>query len=438
MNKMTTKTNGEDEMKNSEPDNSRPSRKALRQAWKKNARFALKKNYIACIAVCFIMVFIGGEYSTTTQAVSTYDNTNVADLKYTTEQKQEIIEDMIAHNKTPEQTSEEWKVGNVTAVNKWLEAYQKHGVEGLNSKEVTFFGSTQDNSNLMDLMDTFSITKTAKERLEMLVDKTANKASAAAISYFDGLTKNNTYQFKFMTTIFSVLSKAKTWDIIVNLCYFLFSLLFTIFITNFLMVCERRFFLENRTYHKTKIGRLGFLFRERTLHPAKTMFVKDIYFTLWSLTIVGFFIKGFSYSQVPFILAENPNIKTNKAITLSRKMMDGHKMELFILDLTMIGWVILSMMTLGLFGILFSNPYRTAVHAEFYIKLRREAIEKNIEGSEFLNDKYLDLDLLQKQLEDDARSRGENPDIVMYKPVFTVSVAENADDKVDYQGGEEQ
>ncbi len=34
-------------------------------------------------------------------------------------------------------------------------------------------------------------------------------------------------------------------------------------------------------------------------------FVKDVFMILWSLTVVGAFIKPFSYQLVPYIIAEN-------------------------------------------------------------------------------------------------------------------------------------
>lgn len=419
--------------------------KQRRVAAKKSAKFAIKRNYIACIAVCFIMVFIASEYSSTTSAISTYDNANVADLKYTAEQKQEIIEDMLDNNMTAEETSDEWGIDNPDAVAKWEQAYKEYGLDGLNSKEVTFFGTTSDMSNFQSIMNVFDVVQSAKDKASIAISDKAQNMATAAVSYFDGVTKNNTYKFQFISTIASLFSKPSTWQLIINLLSFMFSLFVAVFITNVLIVSERRFFLENRTYKKTKIGRLGFLFRERTLHPAITMFLKDIYYALWTLTGVGMVVKAYSYAMVPFICAENPNIKSNKCITLSREMMNGHKWELFKLDFTMIGWSILSSITLGLAGILFTNPYKTAVKTEMYIKYRRLAIENGLPYSEELNDKYLDLDLLQSQMEKDAADNGENPDIANYKSAFTIKVPENADEQIELKdkkkkkkGGEEK
>ena len=388
-----------------------------RKELKKQARTALKRNYFACIAVCFIMVFLAGEYSTTVQGISMWDMTHVADLKYTPEQKKEIIQDMVDNRLTPEEADEKWKIHNVDAVRNWLRSYEEYGLDGLNSKEVTFFGTTGDGSNIQKILDAFSITKTAKERLDELTsDSFFENLSDNAIMYFDGLTRSKSYKFTFVASIVTAVSEKKTLkdttDIFFN---FVAALLRAVFITNLMIVCECRFFMESRTYHKTKVGRMGFLFRERTMHPIKTMFIKDLYLTLWTLTGVGYFIKQYSYAMVPCILAENPNMPTRKAITLSRKMMDGYKWELFKIDCTMFGWTLLSMLTLGVVGIFFANPYRAAIHSEVYIALRRKAIEEGMEFSEGLNDKFLDLDLLEKTEGDKA---------------FTIKIPDSADEEL--------
>lgn len=387
---------------------------------KKKARSAMKLNYFACVAVCFIMVFLAGEYSTTVQGISMWDMTHVADLKYNPEQKKEIIQDMVDNHLTPEETDEKWKVNNVDAVKKWKKAYEDFGPDGLNSKEVTFFGTTGDGSTINTLLDAFSITKTAKERFEQLTnDSFFENLPDNAILYFDGLTRSKSYKFTLVASVASAFSQKKsladTADIFTA---FLVSLLRAVFVTNLMIVCECRFFMESRTYRRTKVGRMGFLFRERTLHPIKTMFIKDLYLTLWTFTIGGFFVKQYSYAMVPCILAENPNMQTKKVIKLSRDMMNGYKWELFKIDVTMLGWTLLSMMTLGVVGIFYSNPYRAAIHSEVYIALRRRAIEQGMEFADELNDKFIDLDLLQKQT-------GETDE----EKVFTIRIPDSADDK---------
>ena len=59
-------------------------------------------------------------------------------------------------------------------------------------------------------------------------------------------------------------------------------------------------------------------------------------------------------------------------------MMDGHKMEAFVLELSFFGWFLLSTLTCGLVGIFYVNPYLDATFAEFYVAIRTESIGKGL------------------------------------------------------------
>jgi uncharacterized membrane protein len=95
-----------------------------------------------------------------------------------------------------------------------------------------------------------------------------------------------------------------------------------------------------------------------------------IYTFLWTLLfIIPGIVAAYRYAMAPFIMLENPNMRAGDAITASKKMMDGHKGELFILDLSFIGWALLSgLFTMGI-GNLWLNPYMNASHAAFYRNL---------------------------------------------------------------------
>ena len=101
-------------------------------------------------------------------------------------------------------------------------------------------------------------------------------------------------------------------------------------------------------------------------------FLRGLYVALWSLLfIIPGIIKGLAYAMTPFILAENPNLTASEAIRLSEELMDGHKTDLFVLDLTFIGWDILAALTLNL-GNIALNPYKNAAYAAFYRQLQVE------------------------------------------------------------------
>ena len=98
-----------------------------------------------------------------------------------------------------------------------------------------------------------------------------------------------------------------------------------------------------------------------------------VYLFLWTLLFwIPGIVKSYSYAMTNYILIDNPNMNANDAITESRKMMNGHKAELFILDLSYIGWYILSAFTFGIL-LLYIEPYRAAARARFYEQLKYSA-----------------------------------------------------------------
>ena len=100
-----------------------------------------------------------------------------------------------------------------------------------------------------------------------------------------------------------------------------------------------------------------------------------VYVFLWSLLLlIPGCIKSYSYAMTPYILKDNPEMKNNAAIEESMRMMDGHKLELFLLDLSFIGWAILSLLTCGI-GFLWLAPYMSMARVNFYEDLKKASVE---------------------------------------------------------------
>lgn len=94
---------------------------------------------------------------------------------------------------------------------------------------------------------------------------------------------------------------------------------------------------------------------------------------LWSLLfIIPGIIKGYSYAMSTFILAENPQLSQSEARKASVEMMNGHKWRLFCLELSFIGWVLLSALTLGIL-LFWVTPYMHAAFAAFYEDLKSKS-----------------------------------------------------------------
>ncbi|MBO5967401.1 MAG: DUF975 family protein [Clostridia bacterium] len=105
----------------------------------------------------------------------------------------------------------------------------------------------------------------------------------------------------------------------------------------------------------------------------------SLYTFLWSLLfIIPGIVKSYSYAMTPYILLDRPELSATDAIKESEKMMNGHKMELFILDLSFIGWILLSMITCGIL-VLYVEPYMMATKSAFYLELKGPDPEPAVE-----------------------------------------------------------
>lgn len=105
-----------------------------------------------------------------------------------------------------------------------------------------------------------------------------------------------------------------------------------------------------------------------------SMLLVQLYIFLWTLLFyIPGIVKSYSYAMTPYILLDKPELSATEAITESRSMMDGHKMELFLLDLSFIGWILLSLLTCGLL-FFYVAPYMQAARAEFYRTLKGDDV----------------------------------------------------------------
>lgn len=92
-------------------------------------------------------------------------------------------------------------------------------------------------------------------------------------------------------------------------------MLIYVFIKLVLDIGQNRYFLESRRYRETKIEKILFPYRtKRTIHMALIIFVRNIYQTLWNLTIIGGIIKHYEYLMITYVLAENPGISKKRSI----------------------------------------------------------------------------------------------------------------------------
>jgi len=129
------------------------------------------------------------------------------------------------------------------------------------------------------------------------------------------------------------------------------------------------FFLKLTKGEETSVGDLfaGF---NKTGRALWLNILISVFTFLWSLLLViPGIIKAYAYSMSFYVLADNPELTASEALAKSQSMMNGHKMELFVLELSFIGWFFLVGLTFGLAAI-YVAPYMEATMANFYNSIK--------------------------------------------------------------------
>lgn len=155
------------------------------------------------------------------------------------------------------------------------------------------------------------------------------------------------------------------------------TLALKMFFVNPVSVGHNNFYLR-AVNGESKFENIGCGFKNNYLNVVKSMFFVDLYTFLWSLLfVIPGIIKRYEYSMVPYILAENPNIDYNTALEISKKTTYGQKGEMFILDLSFIGWYLLGFCCCAI-GTLFVNPYYYSTKAHLYQALKEIALRNGL------------------------------------------------------------
>ena len=158
--------------------------------------------------------------------------------------------------------------------------------------------------------------------------------------------------------------------LIISLFVSAFALAFKyLLLTPFEYGC-RKFFRKNLD-EPAKLSNIVYVFDANYKNVVKTAFLTDLFIWLWSLLfVIPGIIKSYEYRLVPYIMSENPAMNFKDAQAESKKLMTGNKWKTFVLDLSFIGWDILSLMTWGLLEIFFVAPYKASTDAALYETLK--------------------------------------------------------------------
>ena len=233
------------------------------------------------------------------------------------------------------------------------------------------------------------------DRLEREFKKRAEKSAAlgrtnGVLADFVNSVSSGRLLAQIAVTLRTITHSDRAASVIFVIGSYLLVLIVYTFLRNVYSAAARRMFLEARVYeHVPLTDVLHFAAVRKWIRASLTMLVNSILLSLWTLTIIGGIIKHYSYWAVPYIVAENPSVSPRQALTLSRKMMNGRKWETFKFELSMIGWILLGAVSFGISDLIYGAGYRMTCFAEYYARLRMDAIARGVEGAELLNDPYL-------------------------------------------------
>ena len=336
----------------------RPVHEFDRKGIKKKAHANVRSHYVLLLFVCLVLIFIGLEYHT---ATTIFNSTDGSDSAIST-------------------------AGSG--------ALSKSGAGDVFTSLVEGRFSETDKE----------ASKEMKKHEGKVDDAVLGRSRGAFASIVNGFTSG----YFAVQIAKGILNLSKSKDVTTLLFAILMFIAFFgiwLFVKLPISAVTRRVFLEARTYKKVPMHHLVFFQSvHRWRRVSLSLAYEYILEILWWLTIIGGMIKVYSYMMVPYIVAENPDIKPREALNLSRKMMYGHKWEAFVLDLSLLPWDLLSFVTLGVSDLLYGVPYRIAVKSEYYDHIRTCAKLDNVPNAERLDDIYLfepaDKELLWKKYMD--------------------------------------
>ena len=348
-----------------------PARKALKGA----AKAHLKRHYLLLVMLCAVSAFFGAEFTNVVENAQTWYDilTNrttvmeVADSSRSQGSLMKIFSDLVEDN---------------------LEAGREEAAERLRQLQAS------DDSAML------------------------GRSRGVLAAVMNNINSGQMYS-TFIAAMHNIVHSQRVAAALMILLALALQVCVWVFIRNVYGAVLRRACLETRTYAAYPLSHLFHIHRVRRWTRASlSMLLAAVYETLWGLTIVGGVIKHYSYFMVPFIVAENPDIRPREAIRLSRRMMDGHKWECFLLDVSYLGWSLLGFVTFGVVEVLWTIPYRMAGYTAYYAALREEARAKGVPGAEALNDARLYAVAEREALE------GSYPEIARFEDIISEDIVE--------------
>lgn len=268
-----------------------------------------------------------------------------------------------------------------------------------------------DNFNMEDKTDD---ADSMKEALEELRDAINNSFSGSDIHFhYDEEKSEQENVSDFLDAVVGSIhltdEQAGSILVIFGIILLLFLLLYILmvclkfvlgsFICAPITVGYYRYFMKNRKKEAEFMDLFAVFSNGNYMKVVKVMFSTNI--RIWAWSLLFYFpgvVKAYQYYFVSYIMSENPDISMERARELSKRMTDGHKWQIFVLELSFLGWlmvflleeVLLAMISCGLLaipGVLLMYPligYQVTTFAELYEERREYALMSGMASGEEL------------------------------------------------------
>lgn len=152
----------------------------------------------------------------------------------------------------------------------------------------------------------------------------------------------------------------------------------SLFVVFPISVGSNRFFINIAKGNNPDVNDLLYVYKNGFMNTVLVLLLEGVYIFLWSLLfVIPGIIKTYQYMMIEYMLAENPNMSNKRAFEITKATMTGDKWKAFVLGLSFIGWILLSIITFGI-GFLFLAPYVETTMAHYYLELKNKAVANGI------------------------------------------------------------
>lgn len=156
----------------------------------------------------------------------------------------------------------------------------------------------------------------------------------------------------------------RIWIIVTVISFF-----YSIFLGHTILIGACKYFILS-IKETPSASTLFDFFKTSYWNIVKIMFFYQLKLVLWTLCfIVPGIIKAYEYCMVPYILAEHPDMESEDVFERSRQLTQNNKLNIFVLELSFIGWLLLGIMCCGI-GLIFVSPYIDITMTHLYLKLK--------------------------------------------------------------------